>query len=587
MLQPNFAVYLGKEKAGGFFGVVAQDNLFLIIEVEDGMDAEIGREIIQKIKDEVASLTINKLASFDQFISQIITKYNFPTSLTLAAVYVNERILYLKTVGQGKIFLNRGRDFAQIIEKDNSASGYIENSDFFILTNKRLIDLLGSDIELKTIFDHKNPHEIVEELAPQLKGKGDEGIVTLFIQFEEVEIEQDKILDTESQESKEGHGQIKDAGKTFFEMIKSYSQSSSKSKIATFIAVIIIFFILIWSVVLGYKRRNEAEAVKKVKVAKELIIQKLDQAEEGAFLNLPKSQVLISEAKQEIDRLKKQLGKQREKEIKELEELIKDKEGKIVKKEEKNFEEFYDLTIDGKEAKGSVFFLEKDKLSIIDRGKGIIYLLSLSKKSLEKKSASEIKKADLVSTYQEDILFYVRGEGIYKISGDEKAKKAIDKDKDWGNIVDMWIYNGNVYLLDRDKGDIYKYLVAESGYSTKSSYLKGEAGNAKGANSFSIDASVYIGFDDSIMKFTAGARDGFATSWPEKNVSLAKIFTSADVEKVYGWDKSKGAIYILGKNGAYERQINSSILTKASDFVVFKDIAYVIVSEKIYRIGLD
>ena len=51
MLQPNFAVYLGKEKAGGFFGVVAQDNLFLIIEVEDGMDAEVGREIIQKIKD--------------------------------------------------------------------------------------------------------------------------------------------------------------------------------------------------------------------------------------------------------------------------------------------------------------------------------------------------------------------------------------------------------------------------------------------------------------------------------------------------------------------------------------------------------
>ena len=338
---------------------------------------------------------------------------------------------------------------------------------------------------------------------------------------------------------------------------------------------------------MGMKRRNETEANKKIKSTKELITLKLDQAEEVAFLNLDRSLVLISEAKEEVEKLKKQLGKQKEKKVEELEQLIKEKEGKIVKKEEKNYEEFYDLTLDSKGAKGDKLYLEKENVSIVDKGKGTVYILSLSKKSLDKKSAAEIKKASLVSMYQDYVLFFVAGEGVYKTSTDGKTKKAIENDKDWGSISDMWIYNGNVYLLDTVKGDIYKYLVAESGYSAKSSYLKGEAGSIKGANSFAIDSSIYVGLDDSIMKYTAGGRDEFSTSWPEKNVKLTKIFTSAEVEKIYGWDKTNEAIYILGKNGTYERQINSSILAKASDFVVFKEAVFVLAGEKIYKIGLD
>jgi len=587
MLQPNFAVYLGKEKEGGFFGFIAERNLFLIIEVEDGINAEQGREIVQKIKDEAAAFSIDNLASFDQFISQIVTKYNFPSSFSLAASYYNEKILYLKTVGQGMIFLHRGSDFAQIIEKDNSASGYLENRDFFILTTKRLIDVLGSDIELKTIFDHKSPDEIVADLTPSLKEKDDQGAIALLIRFNEEETRQVETIDMKEQQKVNPLDQIKNTGKTFFGMFKAYSQRSGKRKVFTVVAIVVIFFVLIWSVVLGYQRRNQAEANKIIKSTKELVNLKLDQAEEVAFLNLPRSLALISEAKEEVGKLKKQLGKQKEKEVEELEQLIKEKEGKIVKKEEKKYEEFYNLTLDRKDAKGNKFYLEKDNLSIIDKGKGTIYILSLSKKSLDKKNASEIKKASLVSTYQDYVLFYIEGEGIYKTSADGKTKKAIENDKDWESISDIWIYNGNVYLLDSGKGDIYKYLVAENGYSAKSSYLKDEAGSIKGANSLAIDSSVYIGLDDRIIKYTAGARDEFSTSWPENNVKLTKIFTSADVEKVYGWDKSNGAIYILGKNGTYEKQINSSILSKASDFVVFNNTAYILVGEKIYKIELE
>ena len=586
-MKPNFAVYLGKEKKEGFSGFIAEHNFFIVIEIEEGVDAELGRSIVQKIKDEIATLSIANLASFDQFISQIVTRHNLPSSLTLTAAYFNEEVMYLKTVGQGMIFLQRGSDFARIIEKDNSASGYIEKDDFFVLTTKRLIDFLGSDIELKTIFDHKDPHQIVEDLTPQLKGKDDEGGIALLVQFKEIETEQTEDVDLEGQQEMGKPNQIEDKRATFFQNLQALSQSSGKRKTLTFVAVVIILFILVWSVVLGVQRRNQTEENKKIKSTKELVSFKLNQAEEVAFLNLSRSQALVSEAKEEVEKLKKQLGGEKRKEIGELEQLIKEIESKIVKKEDKNYEEFYDLTVDNKEAKGSQLYLEKDKLSISDIGRGSIYLLSLEKKSLDKKSHPEIKKSGLVSSYQEDVLFYVAGEGVYKISADGKAKKVIDKDSDWGSIADMWIYNANVYILDAGKGDIYKYLVAENGYSAKSSYLKGEAGSIKDANSLSIDSSIYIGFSDSIIKYTAGGRDEFSTSWPEKDVKLTKIFTSADVEKVYGWNKDKGSIYILGKNGTYERQITSSILSKASDFVVFNNVAYILVGNKIYKIGLD
>ena len=587
MLKPNFAVYLGKEKIGGFSGFIAEHNFFIVFEMKEGINVEQGREMLQKIKVEASTLVINNLASFDQFISQIITKYNFPSSFSLAAGYFKDKIMYLKTAGQGKIYLQRGSNFAEIIENDNSASGYIKTEDFFVFTTKTLIDLLGSDIELKTIFDHKSPQQIIEDLAPQIKGRDDEGVIALLLQFQEVEAEQIEAVDIEVPEKINTFAQIKEKIRTYFETLQAYSQKSARRKTLTLVVVIIILLILIWSVGLGMRRRSEAEANKKIKSTKELITLKLDQAEEVAFLNLDRSLVLISEAKEEVEKLKKQLGKQKEKKVEELEQLIKEKEGKIVKKEEKNYEEFYDLTLDSKGAKGDKLYLEKENVSIVDKGKGTVYILSLSKKSLDKKSAAEIKKASLVSMYQDYVLFFVAGEGVYKTSTDGKTKKAIENDKDWGSISDMWIYNGNVYLLDSVKGDIYKYLVAESGYSAKSSYLKAEAGSIKDANSLAIDSSIYVGLDDSIRKYTAGGRDEFSTSWPEKNVKLTKIFTSSDVEKVYGWDKTNEAIYILGKNGTYERQINSSILAKASDFVVFKEAVFVLAGEKIYKIGLD
>ena len=49
----------------------------------------------------------------------------------------------------------------------------------------------------------------------------------------------------------------------------------------------------------------------------------------------------------------------------------------------------------------------------------------------------------------------------------KKPVRIIEDDSEWGNIIDLNVYNGNIYLLDSEKDEVYKYLVAEKGYSEK------------------------------------------------------------------------------------------------------------------------
>ncbi len=577
MRKTQLAVYLGKETEDGFFGFIPEGNFFLVLDIKEGMTKELGREILSLIKNNLFSQSINSLSSFENFINEEIKKHNLPTGLSLAAGFVSDNIFYLKTIGQGVIFVRRDNKLTKIIQGEKTASGFIEKDDFFVLTTDQFISLFGEN-HLSRIFDHKNPNQIVESLAPEMKIESDHGAVALFLQFSEPEIEY-------SQEKEPSRVQL--FFSNLWQRFHQYQTEGGKKRTLTIGLVILIIIVLFWSVGLGVVRRQEGLANEKIKKSKELITQKLDQAEEVAFLNLSRAQALVSEAKTELNSLEKEVGDKR-KEIEEINNLIKEKENKIFKKEDKKYQEFFDLTIDKKGAQGTKFYLNDDILAILDKNQGLIYKLSLAKKSLDKVTNSEITSADLIAIYQDNVFFLVAKKGIYKINNDNKEKIIIDFDKDWGKIGDMTIYNSNIYLLDKEKNKIYKYIAGEEKYGSKNDYLKSDESIAlKDATSMMIDSSLYIGFPDYTAKFTAGVKETFKTSFPDENFSLNKVITSKDLEKVYSWDKKNGILYILGKNGTYERQVQSSIFNKGEDIVIYDNVAYILIKEKIYEVNLD
>jgi hypothetical protein len=243
--------------------------------------------------------------------------------------------------------------------------------------------------------------------------------------------------------------------------------------------------------------------------------------------------------------------------------------------------------VESKDVNGSILSLDKDNIAVLDSKNGYIYTLSISKKSLEKTTAAEIKSASLLGIFKDVVVFINPSQGIFQAKAG-KVKKVADKDSDWGDLADLKLYNGNIYALDRGKDEIYRYTMIEAGYSNKSSYFKsGQAMSLKNATSLAIDSSLYISLKSEIVKFTAGVKDDFATSFPDPTINIAKVYTNKDIEKVYALDKTKGSLYVLGKNGTYEREIKSSILVKATDFVIFENVAYVLADQKIYKVGVE
>lgn len=584
MFQKDVVFYLGKEKENGFSGVISEDGFLLVLEIEEGITSEEGRRKLNQLKEYLISADIRHLSDLETLIHDRIQEYNFPANVSLAVGCIKNTVLYLKTIGSGNVYLKRGNQFGKIVCNELSASGRIHEHDIYLFTTDHFIQTIGSEDEIKKIFDHRKPHEIMDEITPRLKSGADEGIIALFAQFNtggeaSVESEEEFVSKAHPWEN------ITSVFQKIYTKTQEYSIQAGPRKKYTFLLVIIISFILIWSVGLGYTRRSEAAVDKKIQTAKNLILQKLNQADDTAFLNIFQSLILISDARQELAKLKKEAGDTR-KEIREIDQLITNEENKITKKEEKKYEEFFDLGVDSKEAKGVNVYLDSNNLSVLDKAQGIIYTISLDKKSLDKVQSPKIKTGQRIARYG-DSLFLLAADGIYKIDADGKPNKVIDKDTAWGMIVDLWVYNGNIYLLDPAKDQIYKYLVAEKGYSGKTPYFQGSGSGLKNANSLAIDSSVYVGFPDNIFKFTAGSQEDFKTSFPNPHVAITKVFTANEIEKVYAWDKTNGSLYILGKNGAYEREIDSPVLKQTDDFAVYQNKAYLLSGQKIFVMNIE
>ncbi|MDP3974521.1 MAG: hypothetical protein Q8P65_00855 [bacterium] len=579
MLRKDFSIYLGKEIDEIFSGFIVEENFLLIIKIDNLVSKEKIREDLKDISTNILDQNIQNLNDFEYYLSSKWKEHNLPAEFSYAVGYLNGNNLYLKTSHLGQIFLKKGRDFAKIIEGENKASGIIEHGDFIVFTTSEFTKLLGGDQNLGNIFDHKNPHQILEEITPKLKSQDDKGVITLFLSFDK--LEEASVISKDEEKNIEKKTEILKSNEILDKFIRlkefiltNFKLKFQKRPITIFIIILLAFF-LFWSLVSGYNRNNLKSA--------QLIKEKLKQADDVSDLNLSRSILLLADAKKDLASLKKKVN-QNSKTVKDLEALIKEYENKILKSEEKNYTEFFDLSLEEKNINILQMYKNEDFVVILDKSQKA-FVFSLKEKSIDTRKSSSITDVISIAYFNDDI-FFLKKDGIYRLASDDKIKKIIANDK-WGTVVDMAIFGGNIYILDSQKNDIYKFIPTESSFSEKISYFaKGQSINLEEAKSIAIDGSIFISFSESIVKFTSGLRDGFSTSYPNDNLKLAKIFTDEESNEIYAWSKEDGIIYVLSKNGSYEGQIKSSILKKATDFVVFEKSIYPVFGSKIYKIKL-
>jgi hypothetical protein len=159
----------------------------------------------------------------------------------------------------------------------------------------------------------------------------------------------------------------------------------------------------------------------------------------------------------------------------------------------------------------------------------------------------------------------------------------IENDPGWGQITDIKVFAGNVYLLDTGSGDIWRYQGNGDVFGRKQTWLADDGSKSaiKFAKNMAIDGSIWvIGGGGNLMKITSGVKEDVTVSgWDKPWGQNVMIYTDDATENLYVLDRDNGRILVIKKTGEYQMQLVADGLKTMEDMVVVE------ADKKIYLTG--
>ena len=220
--------------------------------------------------------------------------------------------------------------------------------------------------------------------------------------------------------------------------------------------------------------------------------------------------------------------------------------------------------------------------------KALYQINSESKKSQILSGGSEFDGGKLLAADQENI-YLLLAKGIFRLKVDTSSPDLIiQKDNDWGEISGLSIFSGNLYLLDKNKNQIWKYIGNGTDFSPKTNYLKDNV-NLSQVNSLAVDGLVWVDQNDKILKFIQGNLDNFNIQGLEKPLGTnLKIFTNQTSKYIYILDLNNNRVVLIDKEGKYQQQYKWDNLKDVSNMEIFEDEKKIFLTSgsKIYEFGV-
>lgn len=545
MIRPHVRKGLQSSDQNDPVAFYHSDSTFVLLSVPGAFNEQEVQQSNEALVREIESIHAATADEFETLVSNAFHAANLTLAFSVAIIAIHEETAFLKTFGTGAITLHRAGRTVTLVSHGAYGKGIVMPTDRFELA----IGEPGSKSHVEIDFTE------------------DAGVVDVPSNLDDV-VQSPPLQPPQERATPTVHLKWKPERKHLLLGL-----------------LVLIVVLLVWNMMNSYTSKTAQEDRAAISRTQEIVTQKLDQARDVFELNAARSSALIAEAKRDVDRLEKSLHGPHPTEVANLRQRVSSLQGEIVGNAKINPHEFLDLTLENKDAQGSKMWLYDGTVAVLD-SRGTVYLASLEKKTLSSVKSSVLSGATVVGLSDNDIYFYKPNSGVGKITLDgEKKSVAIKNDNEWKSIIDMKIYNGNIYLLDAGKGQIWKYIPTEEGYASKSAYFQSTAYAVK-ANSFAFDQSVYVAQDKLLTKYTSGLQDGFSPQYPEAEPSITRVITSSDDDLVYLWDRKKGIIISLTSDGSYQRSYEADILSKASSVEVYKKNAYALLKTKLYQLPL-
>ena len=490
------------------------------------------------------------LSEFDELIARKIQEMNLPVGLDFSCGWVKTDRLYIKTVNKGVVFGKRGSKIAKIIGGDKSAVGYLKEGDVFIFSFEGFQQDYLLDIKKENFVD-------IEQ---------EEGLKELKIPFIASFVEN---LEEEKKASFVG-----------FPKIASNSMDFLKRKYQLLAFGLVVLFLL-FSVYIGYKRRQERKISQRVSQVKEDVNALLRKAEDEAILSSIKAKEYFSQAEEKLRDLEESLPASKKYLAEELKRDLEQKRKRILKESKKNVEEFFDFKLIDKDLKVKLLSYSSGKVFFLSKGNKI-FSLDLETKSYEQLNLKNLNDPKAIGA-GENKAFVLAEKGIYEVFKDSPPKLLVEKSDEWKRIIDFKVYGKNFYLLDFEKKQVLKHTPIESGYSDAIEYLKDKVPSLEKDSELVIDGAIYIITKNRIYKYFQGEREAFNLNLPAEEFEISKAYTDKDLDLIYLLDKSSGRIFVIEKETKkMKEQIENRLISKANSFFVYESQIYLLVQDKIY-----
>lgn len=535
---------------------------------------EAGKEALNILEEEYASYQEKgRLERLEEAVAVTSQKLREKTEdFQLVVASLDENVLYLAKTGEGVAFLKRGEKLVPVLAKeDKSASGFLKDRDILILATPKFLEIISRQT-LKTLLNHHPPGEIAEALAPLIASQEENaGVAAIILSFQKGEEELTGV--TPIKERPSLVWQVGERIRERLERLKiGRGRRDEEERSRRTILSVALFLIILLSVslVLGIGRKKEAERFEEKNAAFTLAQHRYEEGKNLLDLNPSLARTILGEAKKEIEK-ETVGGKRKDKKIEEL--LTKINEAlesasKVYKLEEGPV--FFDLNLIKEGGEGTNLAFSSGKIAVLDSKGKTVYLISETKSGEIVAGGEILEEAKLVGIHGQRV-YVLAKEGIIQIEGKEKKKELkIKKDDDWGEIVDLTAFGGNLYLLDKGKNQIWKYIGTETGFSAKTNYLNQDVTpDFSQAKSLAIDGSIWVLVNGKIVKFTQGRADNFLLAEDLEFNNPVSIWTDEKSKNLYILDSGNNRVVVLDKiTGAYQAQYQWEGIKEAKDLVV-------------------
>lgn len=578
---------------GHFFATVAIKTSQKEVE-----NTAIGRELLTRLHEEYfGNLAKTPYETLKAAVEKVFAEFaSDGGGVEIAATSLVGGAIYAACAGGAKVCVYRNKILATILESTPQsspcASGYPQEGDIIILGTGLFFSTISQNT-LKDSLSSKDVDSCVEILAPMIHEKEDAGSLgAAFVSFAQPQLSVSglKIKKPEVDIKRKLSGFLNKVAR-FIPEKKIYLRGSTdqeeinQGRKMTFSVGAILLILLVVSIGFGIRQKR----IKDYKASYET---QLTQAENNyqqalslSSLSPDRSRELFIQSRQALEEIIAKGVK--DSRVDELKDKIDKSQGEILGEYGVDAQMFLDLSLLSSGFRGDVITTSGDSLYILDKaGKKVVSVGMETKKSQVVAGPDKIEEPISIAAYEGKV-YYLSSSGVYEVD----AGKTKVLEKDWQADALLASYAGNLYILDKAEGIIYRYAGTSSGFSEKQNWLgAGVSPDFSDAYQWAIDGSVYVLFPSGkILKFSLGSPRNFSISGAYPNlIKIDAIFADGEDELIYFLDKSGSRVVATDKDGKYKAQYISDKIKDATGIAVSETYKKIILltGDKLYSIDL-